>query len=536
MSTKPKNAINLSDSAKVDEQSVKPFTRSQKVYVQGSRPDILVPMREVSLDVTPTDFGGEVNAPVLIYDTSGPYTDPSVQIDVRKGLGDVRSAWIDDRDDTERLPGLSSNFGQMRLEDAELTKLRFAHVKNPRRAKAGANVSQMHYARQGIITAEMEYVAIRENMKLQEARAAGLLDQQHPGHSFGASIPKEITAEFVRDEIARGRAIIPANINHVELEPMIIGRNFLVKINGNIGNSALGSSIEEEVAKLTWGIRWGSDTVMDLSTGKHIHETREWIIRNSPVPIGTVPIYQALEKVNGVAEDLTWELFRDTLIEQAEQGVEKVNYLSREDALGEFRNWSGFGGALDMLEENPLPAVAVVIPKLDFQSTDSLNTLRDRVSRINGIDEVRMDDSWFARLAALTGLVGRVSAMIGVLMVAAVFLVIGNSVRLSIFARRDTINVQKLIGATDGFILRPFLYGGALLGFSGAFLSLILSEILVLRLSSAVTEVAQVFGTKFDLNGLSFDECLLLLLVCSMIGWVAAWLATVQHLRHFTPD
>lgn len=215
---------------------------------------------------------------------------------------------------------------------------------------------------------------------------------------------------------------------------------------------------------------------------------------------------------------------------------EKVNYLSREDALGEFRNWSGFGGALDMLEENPLPAVAVVIPKLDFQGTESLNTLRDRITQINGIDEVRMDDSWFARLAALTGLVGRVSAMIGVLMVAAVFLVIGNSVRLSIFARRDSINVQKLIGATDGFILRPFLYGGALLGFSGALLSLILSEILVLRLSSAVAEVAQVFGTKFDINGLSFDECLLLLLVCSMIGWVAAWLATVQHLRHFTPE
>ncbi|MGK9175611.1 permease-like cell division protein FtsX [Yokenella regensburgei] len=221
---------------------------------------------------------------------------------------------------------------------------------------------------------------------------------------------------------------------------------------------------------------------------------------------------------------------------QSEQGVEKVNYLSREDALGEFRNWSGFGGALDMLEENPLPAVAVVVPKLDFQSTNSLNTLRDRISQLHGIDEVRMDDSWFARLASLTGLVGRVSAMIGVLMVAAVFLVIGNSVRLSIFSRRDTINVQKLIGATDGFILRPFLYGGALLGFSGAFLSLILSEILVMRLSSAVTEVAKVFGTQFELSGLSFDECLLLLLVCSMIGWVAAWLATVQHLRHFTPQ
>lgn len=221
---------------------------------------------------------------------------------------------------------------------------------------------------------------------------------------------------------------------------------------------------------------------------------------------------------------------------QAEPGVEKVNYLSREEALGEFRNWSGFGGALDMLEENPLPAVAVIVPKLDFQGTEALNTLRDRVTRVQGVDEVRMDDSWFARLSALTGLVGRVAAMIGVLMVAAVFLVIGNSVRLSIFARRDTINVQKLIGATDGFILRPFLYGGALLGFSGAFLSLILSEILVMRLSSAVTDVARVFGTPFDLNGLSFDECLLLLLVCSMIGWLAAWLATVQHLRHFTPD
>ena len=212
---------------------------------------------------------------------------------------------------------------------------------------------------------------------------------------------------------------------------------------------------------------------------------------------------------------------------QAEQGVEKVNYLSRDEALGEFRNWSGFGGALDMLEENPLPAVAIVVPKLDFQSTNA---------HIQGVDEVRMDDSWFARLSSLTGLVGRVSALIGVLMVAAVFLVIGNSVRLSIFARRDTINVQKLIGATDGFILRPFLYGGALLGFCGAFLSLILSEIMVMRLSSAVTEVAQVFGTKFELSGLGFDECLLMLIVCSMIGWVAAWLATVQHLRHFTPD
>ena len=318
---------NLSQSAQVDLQSVQPFPRSEKIYVQGSRPDIRVPMRQISLDDTSTGFsatarGAEANAPVLVYDTSGPYTDPAVTIDVRKGLGDVRSAWINDRNDTQLLDGLSSSFGLQRLADPELTAMRFAHVRNPRKAKPGANVSQMHYARQGIITAEMEYVAIRENLKLQEARAAGLLDAQHPGQSFGASIPREITAEFVREEIARGRAIIPANINHVELEPMIIGRNFLVKINGNIGNSALGSSIEEEVAKLTWGIRWGSDTVMDLSTGKHIHETREWIIRNSPVPIGTVPIYQALEKVNGVAEDLTWELFRDTLIEQAEQGVD----------------------------------------------------------------------------------------------------------------------------------------------------------------------------------------------------------------------
>jgi len=313
---------NLSESAQVDQQSIQPFPRSQKIYVQGSRPDIRVPMREISLDVTPTDFGGEINAPVTVYDTSGPYTDPNVTIDVRKGLADVRSAWIEDRGDTEKLPGLTSEFGQRRLNDAELSAMRFAHVRNPRRAKAGHNVSQMHYAKKGIITPEMEYVAIRENMKLAEAREAGLLVEQHAGQSFGAAIPKEITPEFVRSEVARGRAIIPANINHTELEPMIIGRNFLVKINGNIGNSALGSSIEDEVAKLTWGIRWGSDTVMDLSTGKHIHETREWIIRNSPVPIGTVPIYQALEKVNGVAEDLTWELFRDTLIEQAEQGVD----------------------------------------------------------------------------------------------------------------------------------------------------------------------------------------------------------------------
>ncbi|MEO1817303.1 phosphomethylpyrimidine synthase ThiC [Pseudomonas sp.] len=305
-----------------DSAATQPFPNSRKVYVTGSRPDIRVPMREISLADTPTDFGGETNAPVLVYDTSGPYTDPRANIDLRAGLADVRGAWIDERGDTEVLPGLTSEFGASRLADSSLDHMRFAHVRTPCRAKAGCNVSQMHYARRGIITPEMEYVAIRENMKLQEAREAGLLKEQHVGHSFGANIPKEITAEFVREEIARGRAIIPANINHPELEPMIIGRNFLVKINGNIGNSALGSSIEEEVEKMTWGIRWGSDTVMDLSTGKNIHETREWIIRNSPVPIGTVPIYQALEKVGGVAEDLTWEIFRDTLIEQAEQGVD----------------------------------------------------------------------------------------------------------------------------------------------------------------------------------------------------------------------
>ncbi|MCY1484806.1 Phosphomethylpyrimidine synthase [compost metagenome] len=313
---------NVTRLEQLDRQSTQPFPNSRKVYLTGSRPDIRVPVREISLADTPTAFGGEKNAPVFVYDTSGPYTDPEVRIDLRKGLPDIRSRWIDERGDTEILPGLTSEFGQARLADTSLDALRFAHVRTPRRAKPGANVTQMHYAKKGIITPEMEYIAIRENMKLQEARAAGLLKDQHPGHSFGANIPNEITPEFVREEIARGRAIIPANINHTELEPMIIGRNFLVKINGNIGNSALGSSIEEEVAKLTWGIRWGSDTVMDLSTGKHIHETREWIIRNSPVPIGTVPVYQALEKVGGIAEDLNWELFRDTLIEQAEQGVD----------------------------------------------------------------------------------------------------------------------------------------------------------------------------------------------------------------------
>jgi len=318
----------LSQTAEVDKASVQPFTGSQKIYVQGSRPDIRVPMREITLADTSTDFGGEKNPPVRVYDTSGPYTDPTVKIDLRTGLGDVRSAWIEERNDTDILEDSHSEFTNARLNDPKLAALRFNLTRKPRRAKAGMNVSQMHYAKRGIVTPEMEYIAIRENMALAQARELAVsaqykaLAQQHAGMSFGASIPAEITPEFVRDEVARGRAIIPANINHPELEPMIIGRNFLVKINGNIGNSALGSSIEEEVEKLTWGARWGADTVMDLSTGKNIHETREWIIRNSHVPIGTVPIYQALEKVDGVAENLTWEIFRDTLIEQAEQGVD----------------------------------------------------------------------------------------------------------------------------------------------------------------------------------------------------------------------
>ncbi len=318
----------LSQTAEVDKASVQPFTGSQKIYVAGSRPDIRVPMREVILADTHTDLGGEKNPPVRVYDTSGPYTDPTVTIDLRTGLQSVRSLWIEERHDTEILADSDSVFTSERLNDPKLAHLRFNLTRQARRAKTGMNVSQMHYAKRGIITPEMEYIAIRENMALAQARELGLdsqykaLGQQHAGMSFGASIPDEITPEFVRDEVARGRAIIPANINHPELEPMIIGRNFLVKINGNIGNSALGSSIEEEVEKLTWGARWGADTVMDLSTGKNIHETREWIIRNSHVPIGTVPIYQALEKVDGIAENLTWEIFRDTLIEQAEQGVD----------------------------------------------------------------------------------------------------------------------------------------------------------------------------------------------------------------------
>lgn len=304
------------------EQDAKDLTRilpaSKKVYIEGSRPDIQVPMREISLTDTPTGLGGEHNPPIMVYDTSGVYTDPNVQIDLNKGLPSVRQKWIEERNDTDVLSGLTSKFGQERLKDIRTADIRFAHIQNPRRAKAGKNVTQMHYAKQGIITPEMEYIAIRENQRRREAVDM----RQHPGQNFGAKNLKEITPEFVRQEVAEGRAIIPANINHPELEPMIIGRNFLVKINANIGNSALGSSIDEEVAKMTWATRWGADTIMDLSTGKNIHETREWIIRNSPVPIGTVPIYQALEKVDGVAENLTWEIFKDTLIEQAEQGVD----------------------------------------------------------------------------------------------------------------------------------------------------------------------------------------------------------------------
>ncbi|WP_230970975.1 phosphomethylpyrimidine synthase ThiC [Nitrogeniibacter aestuarii] len=325
----------LASSAHVDEAAIAPLPNSRKIYVQGSRPDVRVPMREVSQADTPTGFGGEQNPPIFVYDCSGPYTDPAAKIDIRSGLSPLRQQWIEERGDTEVLPDLSSEFGRARAADSALDELRFPGLhRTPRRAKAGANVTQMHYARQGIITPEMEFIAIRENMNraayiesLQGTgpmgeRMAKLLTRQHPGQSFGASIPGEITPEFVRDEVARGRAIIPSNINHPESEPMIIGRNFLVKINANIGNSALGSSISEEVDKMTWSIRWGGDTVMDLSTGKNIHETREWIIRNSPVPIGTVPIYQALEKVDGKAEELTWAIFRDTLIEQAEQGVD----------------------------------------------------------------------------------------------------------------------------------------------------------------------------------------------------------------------
>src|SRR5258707_2875460 len=324
----------IATAAHVDDAAVHPLPRSRKVYVSGSRADIRVPMREISQTDTPAAFGAESNPPVYVYDTSGPYTDPAVKIDIRSGLAPLRAAWIEGRGDTVVLDGPTSSFGRERLADPKLAELRFELKRRPRRAKPGANVSQMHYARRGLVTPEMEYIAIRENLRRREylqglvasgpmgRKLAELMGRQHRGESFGAAIPAEVTPEFVRDQVARGRAIIPANVNHPESEPMAIGRNFLVKINANIGNSALTSSIAEEIDKMTWAIRWGGDTVMDLSTGKHIHETREWILRNSPVPIGTVPIYQALEKVDGKAEDLTWEIYRDTLIEQAEQGVD----------------------------------------------------------------------------------------------------------------------------------------------------------------------------------------------------------------------
>ncbi|WP_084737685.1 phosphomethylpyrimidine synthase ThiC [Cystobacter ferrugineus] len=318
-----------SKSLKVDGEMLQGITRgplpaSRKVYVSGVlNPELRVPLREISQTPTRHGHGPDAketpNPSVFVYDSSGPYTDPDARIDLRRGLPPVRAEWIERRGDTQALPGISSEYGRAREADPRLAGLRFAHRRAPRVAKAGANVTQLRYARRGIITPEMEFVALRENLKRQTAAE---LSHQHPGHSWGAAIPRDITPEFVRDEVARGRAIIPANINHPELEPMIIGRNFLVKINANIGNSAVSSSIEEEVEKMVWSIRWGADTVMDLSTGRNIHETREWILRNAPVPIGTVPIYQALEKVGGKAEELTWELYRDTLIEQCEQGVD----------------------------------------------------------------------------------------------------------------------------------------------------------------------------------------------------------------------
>jgi len=308
--------------------TTEPFPNATKIHVEGSRPDVRVPMREIRVAATRTHSGLSVeNPPVTVYDTSGPYTDPSARIDLYRGLEPLRRAWIEERGDVEELASVTSLYGREREADPRLAPIRFQRVRRPLRARPGANVTQMHYARKGIVTPEMEFIAIRENQRRelsrdQNGKAWGGGVAQHPGQTWGAAIPAVITPEYVRDEVARGRAIIPSNVNHPESEPMIIGRNFLVKINANIGNSAVTSSIEEEVDKLIWAIRWGADTVMDLSTGKNIHETREWILRNSPVPIGTVPIYQALEKVGGRPEDLTWEIYRDTLIEQAEQGVD----------------------------------------------------------------------------------------------------------------------------------------------------------------------------------------------------------------------
>jgi phosphomethylpyrimidine synthase len=303
----------------------RPFPASQKHYIEGSRPDLRVPYREISLSPTLHSQGVQENPPIPVYDCSGPFSDPKYVADLAEGLPKLRRSWMEDRADTEVLRDLSSEYGRQRARDLLTHDLRFPAPPRPRRARAGCNVTQMHYARQGMVTPEMEFVALRESMRLEELRrdpAYASLLRSHPGRSFGASLPEQITPEFVRREVAAGRAIIPANVNHPELEPMIIGRNFKVKINGNIGNSAVTSSLEEEVDKMVWGIHWGADTIMDLSTGEHIHETREWILRNAPVPIGTVPVYQALEKVGGRAEELTWELMRDTLIEQAEQGVD----------------------------------------------------------------------------------------------------------------------------------------------------------------------------------------------------------------------
>jgi len=311
----------LNTTASVNPESVLPLPASRKIHVPGSRPDIRVPMREITLSATPSASGAMHNPPLAVYDTTGPFSDPQVEIDIRRGLPPLRTAWIEERGDTQQLPDFSSAYGRRRMIDPALAHCRFENSRMPRCARPGNTVTQMHYARRGVITPEMEFIAIRENQKLQDYRTSDL-GRRHRGMGLGAGIPDEITPEFVRAEVARGRAIIPANINHPELEPMIIGRNFLVKINANIGNSAVTSSIGEEVDKMVWAIRWGTDTVMDLSTGKNIHETREWIIRNAPVPIGTVPIYQALEKVEGRPEDLTWEIYRDTLIEQAEQGVD----------------------------------------------------------------------------------------------------------------------------------------------------------------------------------------------------------------------
>ncbi|MGR5179191.1 phosphomethylpyrimidine synthase ThiC [Vibrio parahaemolyticus] len=324
MSTRKQNRLEAKNF--IDTLSVKPYPNSEKTYVQGSRSDLRVPMRKISL--ADSLIGGmqdnpvySPNEPIHVYDTSGVYTDPTHTIDLYSGLPKLREQWIEERSDTDILSGVSSKFAKQRLEDETLDELRYGQLPRIRRGVKGACVTQLHYARKGIVTPEMEYIAIRENMGRQELKDE-VLSQQHPGQHFGANLPKEITPEFVRKEVAEGRAIIPSNINHPESEPMIIGRNFLVKVNANIGNSSVTSSIEEEVEKLVWGTRWGADTVMDLSTGRNIHETREWILRNSPVPIGTVPMYQALEKVNGVAENLTWEVMRDTLIEQAEQGVD----------------------------------------------------------------------------------------------------------------------------------------------------------------------------------------------------------------------